>query len=520
MNVAERKALQSAIWKIADELRGSVDGWDFKQYVLGVLFYRFISESLENYINEAEGAGFAYAELSDDKAKDAKDEIVRQKGFFILPSELFSNIIKNLDKHEENINEILKSVFKNIENSAKNKASAEDIKGLFDDIDLNSNRLGANTIARNKNISKVLKAINDIDFASYGDTINDIAGDAYEYLMSMYASNAGKSGGEFFTPASVSELLAHLVLNGAKDYKSATIYDPACGSGSLLIKAHKQAQSKGIKAQMHGQELNITTYNLCRINMFLHNVGYENFSITNGDTLTEPKFTRADDSAIKLDIKEFSADFVVSNPPYSTSWEGDNSEVLVADPRYSPAGKLAPKSYSDLAFIMHSLYLLKDTGAIVCFPGIMYRGGAEKTIREYMLKNNFIDCVIALPENLFFGTSIATCIMVLKKRKKDESVLFINATSFYEKEPNNNYLSDENIARILDIYNKRENSKFCALVSNDEIIANSSNLSPSAYFESEQKEQIDINEVNSELNVCLKEQNELRAKIDEILKEL
>ena len=366
----------------------------------------------------------------------------------------------------------------------------------------------------------MLKAINDIDFASYGDTINDIAGDAYEYLMSMYASNTGKSGGEFFTPASVSELLAHLVLNGAKDYKSATIYDPACGSGSLLIKAHKQAQSKGIKAQMHGQELNITTYNLCRINMFLHNVGYENFSITNGDTLTEPKFTRADDSAIKLDIKEFSADFVVSNPPYSTSWEGDNSEVLVADPRYSPAGKLAPKSYSDLAFIMHSLYLLKDTGAIVCFPGIMYRGGAEKTIREYMLKNNFIDCVIALPENLFFGTSIATCIMVLKKNKNDENILFINASGIFEKEPNNNILSKANIASILELYTKRQSNEICALIPNEQVLENSANLSPSAYLATTKAEILDINEINTELKSCLDEQKILREKIEQILKEL
>ncbi len=521
MNNSERNELHQSIWKMANKLRGAVDGWDFKQYILGMLFYRFISENLEKYINEGND-GVNYAIMNDDEALGAKDEIVRQKGFFILPSQLFSNIIKDIDKNEEQINEILKSVFANIESSAQNKPSQDDIKGLFNDIDLSSNRLGGNLNLRNKTICEVMKAINEIGFNSYGATINDTAGDAYEYLMSMYASQAGKSGGEFFTPPSVSKLLSDLAFNDIKDQKSVTIYDPACGSGSLLLKALKLAKEKGMKPELHGQEINPTTFNLCRINMFLHDVGYENFSITYGDTLVNPSFKKANDTQTSIDKADFKADIIVSNPPYSITWDGEDDALLAADERYTPAGKLAPKSKADLAFIMHSLYALKDTGAaaIVCFPGIMYRGGAEKTIREYLIKNNFVDAVINLAENLFFGTSIATCIMVLKKRKKDESVLFINASEFYEKATNNNFLSDENINKIFEFYKNRQNSEFSALVPNDEIIANQANLSPSAYLATAKAEILDINEINTELKTCLDEQKILREKIEQILKEL
>lgn len=426
----EREELHRAIWAIADELRGAVDGWDFKNYVLGTMFYRYISENLCNYINsgeiEAGNADFDYAKMPDAEAEEAREGLVQEKGFFILPSELFCNV-RARAAGDENLNETLETVFRHIEESAKGSESEGSFAGLFDDFDVNSNKLGATVAKRNDKLVKLLNGVANMNLGEVKDHDIDAFGDAYEYLMTMYASNAGKSGGEFFTPADVSELLTRLGTVGKTEINK--VYDPACGSGSLLLKAEKVLGRDAIRNGFFGQEINITTYNLCRINMFLHDIGYDKFDIACEDTLTNPQHW--DDEPFEL---------IVSNPPYSIKWAGDDNPLLINDPRFAPAGVLAPKSKADMAFIMHSLSWLaaNGTAAIVCFPGIMYRGAAEKKIRQYLIDNNFIDCVIQLPSNLFFGTSIATCIMVLKKNKADNKTLFIDATKECIKVTNNN----------------------------------------------------------------------------------
>ncbi len=440
----ERDELHRAIWSIADDLRGSVDGWDFKSYVLGIMFYRYISENLTSYINDGEvkagNTDFDYTLLSDEDAEEARADLVRTKGFFILPSELFGNVRKKA-KENENLNMTLEKAFRNIEDSAKGSESEDDFAGLFDDIDVNSNKLGGTVAKRNEKLVKLLDGIGEMKLGDYKENTIDAFGDAYEYLMSMYASNAGKSGGEFFTPQEVSDLLTRIAVSGKTEVNK--VYDPACGSGSLLLKAAKILGKDKVRQGFYGQEINLTTYNLCRINMFLHDIDYDKFDIAHEDTLVSPQH---------WDDEPFEA--IVSNPPYSIKWEGDDNPILINDPRFSPAGVLAPKSKADLAFIMHSLAWLATNGtaAIVCFPGIMYRGGAEKKIRKYLIDNNFVDTVIQLPSNLFFGTSIATCIMVLRKAKTENKTLFIDATKECVKITNNNKLTDENIQKILSTY--------------------------------------------------------------------
>ncbi len=509
----EREELHKAIWSIADDLRGSVDGWDFKQYVLGTMFYRYISENLTNYINEGEHAAgdadFDYSKLSDEVAETARADMVQVKGFFILPSELFCNVLKRA-ADDENLNETLESVFHHIENSAKGSGSEDDFKGLFEDIDVNSNKLGATVPRRNERLVKLLNGVADMKL-SYKDNSIDAFGDAYEFLMGMYASNAGKSGGEYFTPQEVSELLTRLALVGKTEVNK--VYDPACGSGSLLLKAAKILGRDNIRQGFFGQEINLTTYNLCRINMFLHDIGYEKFSIANEDTLTAPQH---------WDEEPF--EVIVSNPPYSIKWAGDEDPLLINDPRFSPAGVLAPKSKADMAFIMHSLSWLaaNGTAAIVCFPGIMYRGGAEQKIRKYLIDNNYIDCVIQLPANLFFGTSIATCIMVLKKSKKEHSTLFIDASKECVKVTNNNKLTEENIARIVDTFTRRaEETHFSHLAGYDEIVGNNYNLSVSTYVEQEDtREKIDIVKLNAQIEEIVAREQVLRDEIAKIIAEI
>ncbi len=509
----ERDELYRSIWKIAEELRGAVDGWDFKQYVLGMMFYRYISENLTNYINKGEhDAGdklFDYSKLSDEEAADAKDDLIEEKGFFILPSELFCNVVKNCD-NDENLNETLEKVFKHIEESAKGSVSESDFSGLFDDIDVNSNKLGSTVEKRNKKLASVLKNIAEMKL-SYGDNTIDAFGDAYEFLMSMYASNAGKSGGEFFTPQEVSELLTRLAVVGKIEVNK--VYDPACGSGSLLLKALKILGKENIKQGFYGQEKNITTYNLCRINMFLHDVGFDKFNIACEDTLIAPQH---------WDDEPF--DVIVSNPPYSVKWEGDDNTLLINDARFSPAGVLAPKGKADLAFIMHSLAWLSTSGvaSIVCFPGIMYRGGAEQKIRKYLVDNNYIDTIIQLPDNLFFGTSIATCVMVLKKSRPDTNVLFIDASKEFVKVTNNNKLLDENIENIVKIFTNRESIQYVSkLATYDDVKKQNYNLSISTYVEKEDtKEKIDIKVLNAKIKEIVKRENELRLEIDKIIKEI
>ena len=510
----EREELHRAIWAIADDLRGSVDGWDFKSYVLGIMFYRYISENLTNYINADEiaagNADFDYAKLSDEEAEQAREDLVQTKGFFILPSELFVNVRARAPQ-DDNLNMTMEAVFRHIEDSAKGTESEDDFAGLFDDIDVNSNKLGATVAKRNAMLVKLLDGIGAMKLGEYKENTIDAFGDAYEYLMSMYASNAGKSGGEFFTPQEVSELLTRLAVVGKTEVNK--VYDPACGSGSLLLKAAKILGKENVRQGFFGQEINLTTYNLCRINMFLHDIEFDKFDIACEDTLTNPQHW--DDEPFEL---------IVSNPPYSIKWAGDENPLLINDPRFAPAGVLAPKSKADLAFIMHSLAWLASNGtaAIVCFPGIMYRGGAEQKIRKYLVDNNFIDCIIQLPSNLFFGTSIATCIMVLKRAKKDNGTLFIDASKECVKVTNSNKLTDENIRHILEIFTERKDVQYVSrLVANDEIAKSDYNLSVSTYVEQEDtREKVDIVKLNAELAEIVSRENVLRAEIDKIINEI
>ena len=506
----ERAKLHSTIWKIANDLRGSVDGWDFKQYVLGMLLYRFISENLTNYINTEErktgDADFSYATLSDDAAEFGRKDTVNEKGFYILPSELFENMRKRA-KNDANLNETLTSIFRNIENSAKGAESEDDIKGLFDDIDVNSNKLGSTVEKRNKQVVKLLEAVGELQLGSYQDNTIDAFGDAYEYLMGMYASNAGKSGGEYYTPQEVSELLARITVVGKTEVNK--VYDPAVGSGSLLLQFAKILGKENVRQGFYGQEININTYNLCRINMILHDINYEKFSIAHGDTLIDP-------SPEHWDEEPFEA--IVSNPPYSIHWEGDSNPLLINDPRFSPAGVLAPKSKADLAFTMHILSWLSTTGtaAIVEFPGVLYRTGAEQKIRKYLIENNFVDSVIQLPADLFFGVTIATCIIVLKKSKKDNSTLFIDASEEFVRSGSKNKLNNANIAKILETFTKREDIEhFAKLIPNSEIAKNSYNIAVDSYIDkSVTQEIIDIDKLNAEIAEIVAKEDELRKAID------
>lgn len=512
----EREEIHRSVWAIADALRGAIDGWDFKNYVLGAMFYRYISENLTAYINKGEiKAGyndFDYALLSDEEAEEARSDLVQEKGFFILPSELFVNVQKKAPKNE-NLNETLEKVFRHIEDSSRGSEFEDRFKGLFDDFDVNSNKLGSTVAKRNERLVKLLNGISDMKLGSVEDHDADAIGDAYEYLMSMYASNAGKSGGEFFTPADVSELLTRLGTVGKE--KVNKVYDPACGSGSLLLKAIKILGKNGVELGFFGQEINFTTYNLCRINMFLHDLTPDKFDVACDDTLTKPYPKHWDAEPFEL---------IVSNPPYSIKWAGDSDPLLINDPRFSPAGVLAPKSKADMAFIMHCLAWLAPNGtaAIVCFPGIMYRGGAEKKIREYLVDNNFIDCVIQLPSNLFFGTSIATCIMVMKKNKPDNKILFVDASNEFVKVTNNNRLTADNINNIVNAFAERTDKEyFCKLISYDDIKEQNYNLSVSTYVEQKDtREKIDIAKLNAEIKNIVAREQILRDEIDKIISEI
>ncbi|MEJ1922238.1 type I restriction-modification system subunit M [Microbacterium sp. KHB019] len=510
----QRAELHKTIWRIANDLRGSVDGWDFKSYVLGMLFYRFISENLTAYINKGErdaGDGsFDYAQLHDDQAEFGRTETVAEKGFYILPSELFVNVRKHA-ANDENLNETLERVFKNIEGSALGTDSEDDLKGLFDDLDVNSNKLGSTVAKRNEKLVKLLEAIGDLPLGDLQDNSIDLFGDAYEYLMQMYAANAGKSGGEYYTPQEVSELLVHIAVAGKTAVNK--VYDPAAGSGSLLLKFAKVLGKDNVRQGFYGQEINLTTYNLARINMFLHDVNYEKFNLAHGDTLLDPAH---------WDEEPFEA--IVSNPPYSIKWDGDANPLLINDARFAPAGVLAPKSKADLAFTMHILSWLavNGTAAIVEFPGVLYRGGAEAKIRKYLIDNNYVDAVIQLPADLFFGTTIATCIIVLKKSKTDNAVLFIDGSTEFKRVGNKNKLTPDNQQTILlGFENRIDVDHFTKLVPNEDIAANSYNIAVSSYVEQEDtREVVDINQLNAEIERIVARQAELRRSIDEIVADL
>ena len=512
ISMKQRDALQAAIWKIANEVRGAVDGWDFKQFVLGTLFYRFISENFTKHM-EGGDESIHYATFADDKiTPETKHDAIKSKGYFIYPSQLFQNVAKNANNNP-NLNTDLANIFAAIENSANGYDSEHDIKGLFADFDTTSNRLGNTVEDKNKRLASVIKGVESLDFGNFEDNEIDLFGDAYEFLISNYAANAGKSGGEFFTPQNVSKLIAHIALFGQETVNK--IYDPACGSGSLLLQARKQFEEHKIQDGFWGQEINHTTYNLARMNMFLHNINYDKFDISLGDTLLNPQYG---------DQKPFDA--IVSNPPYSVNWIGSDDPTLINDDRFAPAGVLAPKSKADFAFVLHALSYLSARGraVIVCFPGIFYRGGAEQKIRKYLVDNNFVETVIALPPNLFYGTSIAVNILVLSKHKADTTTQFIDASGedFFKKETNNNVLLPEHIDRIISIFGNKEELQYVATsVNNKQIEENDYNLSVSSYVEAEDKrEVIDIAKLNAEVAETVKRIDSLRADIDEIIKEL
>lgn len=512
ISMKQRDALQAAIWKIANEVRGAVDGWDFKQFVLGTLFYRFISENFTKHM-EGGDESIHYATFADDKiTPETKHDAIKSKGYFIYPSQLFQNVAKNANNNP-NLNTDLANIFAAIENSANGYDSEHDIKGLFADFDTTSNRLGNTVEDKNKRLASVIKGVESLDFGNFEDNEIDLFGDAYEFLISNYAANAGKSGGEFFTPQNVSKLIAHIALFGQETVNK--IYDPACGSGSLLLQARKQFEEHKIQDGFWGQEINHTTYNLARMNMFLHNINYDKFDISLGDTLLNPQYGGQ---------KPFDA--IVSNPPYSVNWIGSDDPTLINDDRFAPAGVLAPKSKADFAFVLHALSYLSARGraVIVCFPGIFYRGGAEQKIRKYLVDNNFVETVIALPPNLFYGTSIAVNILVLSKHKADTTTQFIDASGedFFKKETNNNVLLPEHIDRIISIFGNKEELQYVATsVNNKQIEENDYNLSVSSYVEAEDKrEVIDIAKLNAEVAETVKRIDSLRADIDEIIKEL
>ena len=507
-SIQQRAELQRRIWQIANDVRGSIDGWDFKQYVLGALFYRFISENFANYI-EADDDSVKYADIPDDNAilEQIKSDAIKTKGYFIYPSQLFGSIAASANSNK-NLNTDLAEIFTAIEDSANGYPSEHDIKGLFADFDTTSNRLGSTVTDKNKRLAAVLKGVAELDFGKFEDNQIDLFGDAYEFLISNYAANAGKSGGEFFTPQSVSKLIAKLATHGQASINK--IYDPAAGSGSLLLQAKKQFDEHLIEEGFFGQEINHTTYNLARMNMFLHNINYDKFHIELGDTLINPKLQ---------DDRPFDA--IVSNPPYSVKWIGSDDPTLINDDRFAPAGVLAPKSKADFAFVLHALSYLSSKGraAIVCFPGIFYRGGAEQKIRQYLVDNNYVETVISLAPNLFFGTSIAVNILVLSKHKTDNTTQFIDASGLFKKETNNNILTAKNIEEIVTAFaDKPETPHFCQNIDNQKIRENEYNLSVSSYIEViDNREVVNIAQLNADIETTVAKIDQLRQSINQII---
>ncbi|MCD8210316.1 MAG: type I restriction-modification system subunit M [Prevotella sp.] len=511
-----KSELGGLIWKTATSLvhGGKVSPVQFMDYMLGALFYRFISENVTELCNKwMADAGIKnpdYTSMRDEDAENAKNQIINAKGFFILPSQLFINVA-NRAREDENLNTTLANTFLSIETSAINTPSEDDVKGLFENFNTNAQGLGGTVKERNELLASLLESVRDLNFSKYADSGLDVFGICYEHLIKMYALNSGTKGGEFYTPSEVSHLLAKIAVAERKSVNK--VYDPACGSGSLLLNFNLVLGSKNIREGFFGQEINLRTYNLCRMNMFLHNVNYDHFDIQQGDTLKNPKH----------ELEE-PFDAIVSNPPYSVPWDGDSDITLINDPRFSPAGVLAPKSKADFAFTMHMLSWLstEGTAAIVEFPGILYRSGAEQKIRKYLVTNNYVDTVIQLPPNLFFGTSIATSIIVLKKNKPDNRICFIDASTEFIHEGNKNKLSDENIERIYKTHiGKVEEKHFSHVVTIADVEAQDFNLSVSTYVEPEDtRKEINITELNARIADIVKRENTLREEIDKIVAEI
>ncbi len=511
-----KNELGGLIWKTATSLvhGGKMAPVQFKNYMLGALFYRFISENIADYCNHLQAESGVqnpdYASMPDDIAEAGRSSIVNAKGFFILPSQLFVNVANGARTNDE-LNTTLANNFHTIEQSAIGTASEDDVKGLFNSFNTNDTALGETVAKRNALLTTLLESVRDLNFLKYAESGLDVFGFCYEYLIKMYALNSGTKGGEFYTPAEVSLLLARIA--AAERTSINKVYDPACGSGSLLLNFNRVLGSQHIREGFFGQEINYETYNLCRMNMFLHNVNYDHFDIRCEDTLLHPQHEA---------FEPFDA--IVSNPPYSSHWPGKNDATLIDDPRYSPAGVLAPCAYADFAFTMHILAWLstEGTAAIVEFPGVLYRGGAERKIRRYLVVNNYVDTVIQLPPNLFFGAAIATSIIVLKKNKADNRICFIDASAEFVHEGNKNKLSDHNIERIyLTHQEKREEAHFSHVVTIGDVEAQDFNLSVSTYVEPEDtREVVDIHELNQRIAEIVEREKALRREIDQIVAEL
>lgn len=511
-----RNEFKSLIWKTATDLvhGGKVSPVQFMDFMLGSLFYRFISENLTTHCNklmrEAGVEDADYTAMSDEDAEVARDQMVNEKGFFILPSQLFKNVA-NKARIDKELNTTLANIFKAIEDSAIGTASENDVKGLFANFNTNDPGLGGTVAERCCLLADLLESVRNLNFTQYEQSGIDVFGTCYEHLIKMYALNSGTKGGEFYTPAEVSYLLAKIAVAERKNVNK--VYDPACGSGSLLLNFKMVLGAENVKEGFFGQEIILKTYNLCRMNMFLHNINYDHFDIQQGDTLMNP-----------LHANDEPFDAIVSNPPYSIPWAGDSDATLINDPRFSPAGVLAPKSKADMAFVMHILSWLstEGTAAIVEFPGVLYRSGSEAKIREYLVKNNYVDTIIQLAPNMFFGATIATCIIVLKKNKADNRVLFIDASQEFDHEGNKNKLGDRHIEKIYNAHiRKEEIAHFSTVVTTADIAAKKYNLSVSTYVEPEDTTvEIDINELNERIEKIVARENELRTAIDAIVKEL
>jgi len=518
----QREELHKAIWNIANELRGSVDGWDFKQYVLCTMFYRFISEDLAGYLDAQEHAvgnpSFSYAALADtDVPPGIPDAIVAEKGFFIRPSALFQNVCAAANDgagakaFRADLNMTLEGVFQSVEASATGTEAEGAIRGLFADFDVNSPKLGNTVAQRNDKLAAIMARIRDLPLGNVAEAKIDAFGDAYEFLMTMYASSAGKSGGEFFTPQEVCELLARIATLGKNQVSK--VYDPCCGSGGMLLRVAHVVGPDNVTRSFFGQDVNLTTYNLARMNMLLHGVNFSKFDIALGDTLEEP--AHWDDEPFEV---------ICSNPPYSIRWRGDDNPLAINDERFKPAGVLAPKSKADLAFTMHMLSWLAPDGcaAIVEFPGVLYRGGKEGKIRKYLVDQDKVDAVIQLPPNLFFGTTIATCVLVLRHSHAGDGILFIDATDEFVHSGNKNKLGEKNAERILSAYEARaDEERFCRMVDRDEVAANGYNLSVSSYVDrTPPAEEVDIAELNARIAQIVAREQDLRQQIDAIVADL
>lgn len=519
MSEEQKKTLERQLWGVADLLRGKMNADEYKNYILGFIFYKYLSEKLEQYVNEKllarEKITFAEIKENTQDGKKYLEEIkkacIGHLGFFLKPSELFSYLVKKgngeIKDQKTFIIEDLKNILNDIEKTSAGTASEDDFKGLFDDVDLTSTKLGSRENEKNEVVIEVLSLLSGIDF-KLEDAKSDLLGDAYEYLIGEFAAGAGKKGGEFYTPAQVSRLLAQIVSLDKKRVKSA--YDATCGSGSLLLRLGEFTDV----VNYYGQELNPTTYNLARMNMILHGVHFDRFSIRQGDTLRED---------MHPDLK---AEVIVANPPFSAEWKGEDDPQLAHDDRFSQYGRLAPRKKADYAFLTHMLYHLADNGtmAIVLPHGALFRGGAEEHIRKYIIeKQNYLDAVIGLPGNLFYGTSIPATILVLKKCRQDsEDVMFIDASKEFEKTKNQSRLTDENVAKIFDTYkNRKEIDKYSHKAPLSEIKENEYNLNIPRYVDTfEEEVLIDIKEVAKKLKSFHEGEVELESKIAKFCDEL